>query len=429
MAHAAALKLQWDRNPESNVDRYRLSFGTAPGVRPTIVDCGNNTICLIPNLVQGRRYYIAVQAGTNTGLWSSPSVEVSGIAELETTPAAANILLGQGPFANVGGFFAVHGGADRSFAQNAFARIPWPVYNATGGSVRMATGDVDGDGLDEVVVGLGARSNGWVAVLDDAAHYYDLLDWIQVDWPTYNAGNGEVYPAVGNIDGDARAEIVLGLGDGGRGWYQVFDDAATGYNDLGWKRVTWPAYNGGPGATHPAIADVDGNGVSEIVLGLGNGSAGWLEVVNGAPSSFSHRAWIQVHWPAYNASRGMTYPAAGDLDNDGRAEIVVGLGPGSEGYFEVFEDAAQSFRHVRWDKISWPSYNTHTGESHPAVGNIDADNSDEIVFGLGQYPGNGGWFEVRDDTASGYRHLSWTNINWTPFKTAGGALYPAIAGR
>ncbi len=429
VAQAATLRLAWDKNPETDVTGYRIRYGTASRAYTVTLDVGNNIQAALPGLVQNVRYYIAVQAYNQAGISSALSPEVSGIAVLDGTPSAANILLGQGSSSAGGGYFAVHGGTEHNFMPNAFAQLPWPAYNSGGGGVRLATGDVDGDGLDEVVVGLEGRGNGYVAVLDDAAHGYALLSWIRVAWPEYNAANGEVFPAVGDIDGDGRDEIVLGLGSGGGGWYQIVDDATRDFRHLAWKQVSWPAYNRGAGSTHPTMGDVDGNGVEEIVLGLGSGSNGWLEVVNGAASSFAHRHWIRIAWNDYASANGTTYPAAGDLDGDGRAEIVVGLGAGSNGYFEVIDDANTSFRHLEWEQVSWAAYNAFNGETHPAVGNVDGDAAAEIVIGLGEFAGNGGWFEIRDDAARGYVSRGWRNIGWSAFTTTGGALFPAIADR
>ncbi len=372
-------------------------------------------------------YLVRVSSGGSWSTTQNYTLAISGSGA--ANPALPNILLGQGPHLRDGGRFAIHGGAENAYGPNGWGLLPWPTYNAGGGGVRLATGDVDGDGLDEVVVGLGRGSNGWVAVLDDAARGYRLLSWIQVTWPTYNASNGEVFPAVGDLDGDGRAEIVLGLGDGGKGWYQILDDSTQRYRHLAWRQITWPTYTAGPGPTHPAVGDVDGDGVAEIVLGLGSGSNGWLQVVSGSLSSFSHRAWIQIAWPTYAAANGTTFPAAGDLDEDGRAEIVVGLGRGSQGWFQMIDDATTGFAFVKWDQVLWPAYNAHNGETHPAIGNIDGDPAAEIVLGLSEFSGNGGWFEIRRGAAGNYAHMAWRNIGWSAFTTSGGALFPAIATR
>jgi hypothetical protein len=140
-----------------------------------------------------------------------------------------------------------------------------------------------------------------------------------------------------------------------------------------------------------------------------------------------HRGWFQVNWPAYNSGNGRTFPAAGDLDGDGRAEIVTGLGAGSGGWIEVFEDSAAGFAHAAWLRPSWSAYTgTSGGETHPAVGNIDGDTHAEIVVGLGEFAGAGGWIETFDDAVAGYASLGWRQIVWLAFNAAGGATRPAV---
>jgi len=345
-----------------------------------------------------------------------------------TQAPADRLTLGLGPFSGNGGWIGARYGLAGDEQVATWPRVPWPDYNAAGGGVRVAAGDVDGDGLDELVVGLDNGGGGWFAVLDDAAHGYALITWLRVQWPAYAAANGELWPAVGNLDGDSRAEIVVGTGPGGQGWFEVFDDATTGFNHLAWRQINWSAYTSMANAVvHPTIGNVDGAGESEILLGLGSGSAGWVEVFNGAAGTFTHQTWFQANWVAYNNANGATFPAAGDLDGDNRAEVVLGFGNGGQGFFEVLEDAAGTFAHLNWLRTSWSGYNTGgTGEVHPAVGNLDGDPRAEIVIGLDAFAGDGGWFETFDDAGVSFAPLGWRNAGWPAFRAAGGAIFPAI---
>jgi len=385
---------------------------------------GTNTSIALSGLNGGTTYYWHVRAlnGSGTTYAQASATTFWRFTTVDLLP----FIVGQGPFAGNGGWFQVRRGQAAGFTGASWKQLSWTAYNAAGGAVHPAFGDVDGDGLDEVVLGLGPGGDGWIAVLDDAAHNYALLKWIQVKWTAYNTARGEVFPAVADLDGDGKAEIVAGLGTGGAGWIEIFDDAAAGYAHVAWKQVAWAAYNAGDGSTHPAAADIDGDGKAEIVLGLGPGGAGWLEVLDDAANGYRHKSWFQVKWTAYNTANGTTYPAAGDVDGDGKAEVVVGLGTGGQGWAEVFDDAVANHAHKAWMQVTWAAYNAAAGEVHPAVGNLDGDAGAEIVFGLGSFAGNGGWFEIRDDGAQGYKSLGWRNMDWTAFRTAGGATWPAI---
>ena len=59
-------------------------------------------------------------------------------------------------------------------------------------------------------------------------------------------------------------------------------------------------------------------------LGFYQLSGGWVEALS--EDHFSE-AWLHVSWPDYNSSNGVTRIATGDIDSDGKDEIITGLGP------------------------------------------------------------------------------------------------------
>lgn len=82
-----AATLSWDRNPESTVLGYKLSYGTQPGSHPTTVDVGN-MVSHVLSPPSGQRYYIVVQAYDAAGL-SPKSAEV--VLDLTTTNLAPTL--------------------------------------------------------------------------------------------------------------------------------------------------------------------------------------------------------------------------------------------------------------------------------------------------------------------------------------------------
>ena len=228
------------------------------------------------------------------------------------------------------------------------------------------------------------------------------------------------------MDDDPRSEIVVGLGEyrTNGGWMVVFDDEATGCALLGWRRPNWPAYNTVDGQLRPAIGDVDGDGRGEVVLGMGPAASGWLTVMEDWPGGMRRRTGIRVPWSAYNAANGETWPASGDLDGDGRAEIAVGLGRGGAGQVCLFEDAAAGHAMTRWVTMPWSLYNANSGDTRPSIGNLDTDTAEDLVVGLG--PGGSGYWMMFGNATDDFAPRGWRHVPWPAYNSSNGETRPSV---
>jgi hypothetical protein len=405
--------------------RFTLTASAASlpiGTHTSAVRVKSETRNLIMTVVAQVSFTVTTEVSRN------PDVDGDGVPE--STPVPPRIALGLDRYiAAQGGWMATRAGSSHAYGTTAWLRVPKADVGAAGGETHVAAGDIDGDGLDELVVGMGREGKGMVAVLDDDAHGHALLAFIDSGWEYYSNTFGTIYPAVGNLDGDAAAEIVMGLGPGGSGWFKVIDDASTGFAAYGWYQTSWAGYAGRSDAViHPAIGDLDGNGQGEIVLGFGTGSQGWVEVRHGAAGNFGSRMWFQGTWAGYNAAPGggITWPAVGNLDADARAEIVLGLGPGSAGWLDIRDDLTAGFASLKWVNTGWSAYESANGETRPAVGNVDADAGGEIVIGLSKWNGSGGWILIRDGAAGNYAPIIWKQLGWVGYDGAGGGVQPTV---
>ncbi|RJP79121.1 MAG: VCBS repeat-containing protein [Desulfobacteraceae bacterium] len=316
------------------------------------------------------------------------------------------------------------------YEHQEWIRIMWTEYVLANGEARVAMGDLDGDRKDEMIIGLGpghdpAIPGGMFQILDDD---YSHLTWGRIGWAEYNTENGESFPACGDVDGDGIDEIFIGLGEGGQGKVEVFHYRSGAVHHQGWAQVDWPEYNQYFGKTRPTCGDIDQDGRDEVVLGLGSNQsdpampAGLFQIID---HDFSSLAWGEVDWPDYNLFNGETYPGCANLNGEGKNHIVVGLGNGGEGRMEVFEYRNGAASHKDWVTIDWDAYNQTVGETRPACGDIDGDGKDEIIVGLAsnlddpQIPG--GIFPILDHD---YTHLAWSEINWPEYNAGNGESFP-----
>lgn len=303
----------------------------------------------------------------------------------ETRVAAGNfdgdrrdeLAVGLGPSTQSNSLVAILDDQAAGFALLSWVRAPWTAeYDVATGETWVAAGDVDGDGLDELVVGQGTFTpdGGRFAVFDDTLRQYNQMFDGRMPWPAYNASNGEVRPGVGDVDGDGLAEVILGIGafPANGGWMVVLDDARFGFRRVRWLRLQWSAYNAAVGATRPAVGDFDGDRRGEVAIGLDAfpASGGFLQIRDDLPSGFPHRKWVRYPNVAYNAANGATRPATGDVDGDGRDELLVGTGPAPGNTFNMvlFDDAAINYGFRRFFTVQDAAYTAANGETWPTLG-------------------------------------------------------------
>jgi hypothetical protein len=288
---------------------------------------------------------------------------------------------------------------------------------AAKGNIRPTRCDLDGDADDDLVIGFGPGSEGQVALifLEDGA--VSSVSTLTAGPADYRAVSGRTNPACGDLDGDGRSELVIGFGFRMRGVVQVFDDVQTGFAPLASARSDADGYMQTPvpdrfwGSTYPAIGDLDGDGRGELVIGLGRTTGGGrLIVFDDAQTGFAiHSAnrtgepWLTVNPDlSKTMKRTRTMPAMGYLDGDGRDEIAVSFGRGSRAIVAILEDAVDGLPVRPADVLLLATgrsrYASKDGATRVEIGNVDADGVEELVVSFQR----GGDHEVQifDDLGS-----------------------------
>ncbi|HEU4688191.1 MAG TPA: VCBS repeat-containing protein, partial [Vicinamibacterales bacterium] len=147
-----------------------------------------------------------------------------------------------------------------------------------------------------------------------------------------------------------------------------------------------PNFIGGVNAT---LGDVNGDGTMDIITGAGPGGGPHVIVLNG--TDLSYLASFFAYDPAFTG--GVTV-AAGDLDGDGRAEVITGAGRGGGPHVRAFRIEATPI-----EVASFYAYDPRfIGGVTVAAGDVDGDGVSEIITGAG--PGGGPHVRVISGTTT-----------------------------
>jgi hypothetical protein len=241
------------------------------------------------------------------------------------------------------------------------------------GGVRVAMGDVTGDGTPDVVTAAGPGGGPHVRV-------FDGVTGEQVPGPigsfyAYDARfNGGVFVAAADLDRDGLADIVTGAGAGGGPHVRVFS-GADGSELLGF----FDQFKGGNGV-RVATGDIDGDGRPDIITGSGSGVHATVRVFSGAAGRFMEGPIGNI--TPYRGFAGGVYVAAGDVDGDGRDDVITGAGAGGGPHVKVFSGVDGS------QIASFYAYHAgFRGGVRVSVGDVDNNGSLDIITGAG--PGGG----------------------------------------
>ncbi|MBX9627637.1 MAG: carboxypeptidase regulatory-like domain-containing protein [Gemmataceae bacterium] len=180
------------------------------------------------------------------------------------------------------------------------------------GGVVVTVGDVDGDGIDDVAVGAGAGGGPRVRVFSgkDSSILADFFAF-PADF------TGGVSLTLGNFDADPALELAVGAGAGGGAVVRTFDVVGGQAVPLGRVAAFEPEFRGG---IWLAAGDTDGDGVDELIVGAGDGGGPRVRVLS------RYGAVLADYFAADPGDRGGVRVATVDSDADGRAEVVAGAG-------------------------------------------------------------------------------------------------------
>lgn len=173
------------------------------------------------------------------------------------------------------------------------------------GGINVAAGDVDGDGIDEIITGTVTGAPHVRALKTDGREVASFYAYS----PTFDGG---VYVAAADVDGDGKDEIITGPGPGGAPHVRVLKADGT-------QVAGFYAYDSTfTGGIDVAGGDVTGDTKAEIVTAPGPGGSPHIRVFSGNGTAVGE---------GFNAYQGFTGGARVSVGNvrtsTAKSEIVT----------------------------------------------------------------------------------------------------------
>ena len=311
---------------------------------------------------------------------------------------------------------------------------PPPVATIRGGDndnlgYHIASGeDVDGDGYDDVFIG---------AVNDYLLGHPDIYEPTGVvslffgplsgtldagDAPVRltsgerGDGLGFTHELVGDIDGDGHGDLMVGLpnDDGDTGVAYLLPGAAELPPSLSllvsrdFRSVHGAVAGQGLGQSVAGIGDVDGDGLDDVAVGSDffGTQGGEVAVLLGPllPTQTSGDAQGRLHSEDSGDAAGVAVAAAGDVDGDGFAELLVAAPHARMSRGRVYlvqgpVTGEHRLPDVALASIEGPHPEALTGVTVEGLGDVDGDGAAEVAIGSG-------WADLGGERAGALHVLS-----------------------
>ena len=290
-----------------------------------------------------------------------------------------------------------------------------------GSSVNSA-GDVNGDGIADVIIGASSSAPKSRSGAGSAFVIYgtrtpppsiDLANvqpsqGFRIDGPGASGNAGGSVSGVGDVNGDGFDDVLVGVpsidgvyptGPSGR-VYLVYG-GTRGYLDLAsfgaadGVRINGPTGYANAGYQVSRGGDLDGDGIPDLLIGAPGSSARSDYIVFGErrlPPTIELNTLVSDDRGVQMKGAFGPIVRAGDVDGDGRPDVIVGSafqnahGSATGAAFVVFggfppETLALASLGERGVRIDGAGPANYAGQAVAGVGNIDGKDADDVLIG------------------------------------------------
>ena len=237
----------------------------------------------------------------------------------------------------------------------------YPFAQSFSGGVEVAACDLDGDGTDEIVVAQAGAGQAWIKAYEVNQEKTVIAEFIALN-PSFKGGANI---ACGDINKDGRGEILVGAGIGGGPQVMSYDLSGR-FVGFG----LFPFSQTFKGGVDVAIGNLDRDSDQEVVVSQASNGQAWVKVYK----ADSHMTLVSTFLAYGEGHKGGARVTVGDVDGNGVDEIITSVASQGSPQVRVLDMYG---RKTAPDILVYPD--AFRGGVDVAAGDVNADGRDEII--------------------------------------------------